>query len=86
MSVKKVKHVRVLDLVKDKAPEIEKEYEAGANYKELATKFGCSNNTMMITLGVLGYDYEPWAKDQVEKKLEAIARDKSKRVKKTIEN
>ena len=86
MAKKTVKHTRVLDLVRDKSAEIEKEYEAGMNYKDLATEFGCSNNTMMITLGVLGYDYEPWAKDQVEKKLEAIARDKAKRVKKTIEN
>jgi len=75
------KHVRVLDLVKTKGPEIEKRYEDGANYKELAKEFGCSNNTMMITLGVLGYEYEPWAKEQVERKLEAIARDKAKRVK-----
>jgi len=80
------KHVRVLDLVKEKGPEIEKKYEAGDDYKKLATEFGCSNNTMMITLGVLGYEYEPWAKEQVENKLEAIKRDKEKRVKKPVEN
>lgn len=85
MSDKK-KHVRVLDLVKNKGTEIEKEYEDGADYKKLATKFGCSNNTMMITLGVLGYDYEPWAKEQVENKIAALAKDKAKRVKKPVEN
>lgn len=82
----KIKHTRVLDLVKEKSQEIEKRYEAGANYKELAIEFGCSNNTMMITLGVLGYDYEPWAKEQVENKIAVLKRDKEKRVKKPIEN
>jgi uncharacterized protein YjcR len=86
MANKVRKHTRVLDLVKEQAAEIEKDYEAGVSPKELATKFGCSNNTMMITLGVLGYEHEPWAKEQVERKLEAIARNKAKRVKKTVGN
>ncbi|WP_373074011.1 hypothetical protein [Sulfurimonas sp.] len=71
---------RVIDLYKDKADEIAKSYESGKHYKELAKEFECSNNTMMITLGVLGYEVEPWAQEQVKKKLDYIAKEKAKRV------
>lgn len=76
--------IRVVDLYRDKGEEISKAYEIGKHYKELATDFGCSNNTMMITLGVLGYPVEPWAEEQVKKKLEYLEREKKKRVRKTV--
>jgi len=34
--------------------------------KETAAMIGCSNNTMMVALGVLGYPYEPFFKERVE--------------------
>ena len=80
--MEKKKPVRVLDLVKDKGQEIEKKYEDGSDVKTLAKEYNCSNNTMMVTIGVLGYEVEPWAKDQVQKKLDTIEKNKAKRVKK----
>jgi len=83
--VKKKKAIRVLDLIKNKSKEIEKAYEKDElTIKELAEKFGCSHNTMMITLGTLGYKVEPWAIPFVEKKLEAIKNNKAKRTKKIV--
>lgn len=78
----KKKPVRVLDLVKDKAKEISKQYEGGMDIRSLAEEHGCSHNTMMITIGTLGYEVEPWARPFVKKKLEALERDKLKRIKK----
>lgn len=78
----KKKPIKVLDLVKDHKTEIEKEYEEGKDIKTLAKEYKCSNNTMMITIGVLGYEVEPWAKDQVQKKLDTIEKNKAKRIKK----
>jgi len=82
---KRKKAVRVLDLVKNKAKEIEIAYEkAGLSINGLANKFGCSHNTMMITLGTLGYEVEPWTKPFVEKNLARIKNDKDKRTKKIV--
>ena len=74
--------VRVLTLVKNHKEDIEKKYESGSDIKTLAKEYGCSNNTMMITIGVLGYEIEPWAREQVMNKLDTIEKNKLKRIKK----
>lgn len=74
--------IRVLTLVKEHGKDIEKKYEDGLDIKTLAKEYNCSNNTMMITIGVLGYEVEPWAKEQVQNKLDTIEKNKAKRVKK----
>jgi uncharacterized protein YjcR len=74
------KSKRVVDLHKEVGDDVTKDYEEGMHVKELAVKYECSNNTMMVLIGVLGFEVEPWAKDQVERKLEYIKREKSKRV------
>lgn len=79
----KKKPVRVLELVKDKGEEIAAEYEGGKDIRELAVQYQCSHNTMMITIGTLGYEVEPWARPFVKKKLEAIERSRLKRIKMT---
>lgn len=78
----KKKPVRVLDLVKNKGKEISKQYEDGMDIRQLAEEYGCSHNTMMITIGTLGYEVEPWARKFVKRKLEALERERLKRIKK----
>ncbi len=80
MSDKK-KPVRVLDLVAEHGKDLDKKYESGKDIRTLAEDYNCSHNTMMIAIGVRGYEVEPWARPFVKKKLEAIKKNKLKRVK-----
>lgn len=78
----KKKPVRVLDLVKDHGKEISKKYEGGMDIRGLAEVYGCSHNTMMIAIGTLGYEVEPWARVYVKRKLQALEKERLKRIKK----
>jgi len=80
MSNKK-KPVRVLDLVAKHGTELDKAYESGKDIRTLSVEYKCSHNTMMIAIGVRGYEVEPWAREFVKKKLDAIEKDRLKRIK-----
>jgi len=77
---KKKKSKRVVDLYYEKKDEVVKDYESGIHIRELAKKYECSHNTMMILIGVLGFEVEPWAKPQVDRKIAYLKREKEKRV------
>ena len=82
MSGKK-KSKRAVDLYKSSSKEIVKDYEEGMHYKDLAKKYECSANTMMITIGILGFKVEPWAEPQVKLKIEQLKQEKANRVRQT---
>lgn len=73
---------RAVDLFKDKGTKISQLYKMGSNCEQLAKRYKCARNTMMVTLGILGYKVEPWAEKAVAKKIEYLKEQKDKRVKK----
>lgn len=78
----KKKPVRAVDLYINKGNEIDKAYsQDNETIRDLAVIYNCSHNTMMITIGMLGYPVENWCKESVEKKLEYVAKQKEKRIK-----
>jgi len=56
------KHVTSSNLVIDHGDEIKELYEKGATVTRLVEKYGCSRNTMTMTLGKLGFEKPEWAK------------------------
>lgn len=65
--------------------EIKKDYEAGDSVEELCKceKYegykGCSYNTMMVVLGMLGFPSTPYFEPQIKAKLEYLEKDKERR-------
>ena len=65
-SINKNFKVYELCLVDDNRTRIEQYYVNEARtLNEVASLIGCSNNTLMVALGVLGYEVEPWTKERV---------------------
>ena len=61
--------------------EIDNEYAIGKTFAELAEKHNCSENTMVVLIGMLNYPIYPWAKKIVDKNFEKLEQKKNKRVK-----
>ena len=61
--------------------EIDKEYAVGKTFAELSEKYNCSENTMIVLIGMLNYPIYPWAKKIVDKNFEKLEQKKIKRVK-----
>jgi hypothetical protein len=67
-------YVTSISLYEDefKSKEIDSLYAQGKTFTELAEKFNCSENTMIITVGMLGYPVYPYAMKEVKKNLKKI--------------
>ena len=65
--------VKVIDLFDKHKDDLKNKYQnENKTIKELAQEYGCSNNTMMITIGLIGFDVEPWCTPYINKKIEYI--------------
>lgn len=56
------KHITSSDLIFDHGDEIKELKNKGVTVTRLTEKYGCSRNTMTVTLGKLGFDVPNWAK------------------------
>ena len=60
---------------------IDDNYAIGMSVDKLAELYGCSHNTMMVVIGMLGYPVENWCKPRIEKQLENVKKILATRVK-----
>lgn len=76
---------KAIRIFKKFGDDIKKDYEAGDTIEELCEQGkykeydGCSYNTMMVVLGMLGFPSTPYFEPQIKAKLAWLEKDKERR-------